>query len=70
MNVRADEVITAAVLTADYVRGRYPDARCFLVNSGQIAEAMSRSSDSSRVQSSLAGASVGSGEVWPFWFSF
>ena len=40
MSVRADEVITAAVLTADYVRSRYPDARCFLVNSGQIAEDM------------------------------
>ena len=37
---RADEVITAAVLTAEYVRSRYPDARCFLVNSGQIAEDM------------------------------
>ena len=33
-------MITAAVLTADYVRSRYPDARCFLVNSGQIAEDM------------------------------
>ena len=40
MDVSADEVITAAVLTADYVRNRYPDARCFLVNSGQIAEDM------------------------------
>src|SRR4051794_4844894 len=40
MDVRADEVITAAVLTAEYVRNRYPDARCFLVNSGQIAEDM------------------------------
>ena len=40
MNVSADEVITAAVLTADYVRNRYPHARCFLVNSGQIAEDM------------------------------
>src|SRR5215217_449977 len=40
MAVRADEVITAAVLTADYVRSRYPEARCFLVNSGQIAEDM------------------------------
>ena len=40
MNVRADEVITAAVLTADYVRDRYPDARCFLVNSGRIDEDM------------------------------
>ena len=40
MDVTADEVITAAVLTADYVRDRYPDARCFLVNSGQIGEDM------------------------------
>ena len=40
MDVAADEVITAAVLTAEYVRSRYPDARCFLVNSGQIAEDM------------------------------
>ena len=40
MDVAADEVITAAVLTADYVRDRYPDARCFLVNSGQIGEDM------------------------------
>src|SRR5690349_9109042 len=40
MTVRPDEVITAAVLTADYVRDRYPGARCFLVNSGQIAEDM------------------------------
>ena len=40
MDVSADEVITAAALTADYVRSRYPDARCFLVNSGQIAEDM------------------------------
>jgi HAD superfamily hydrolase (TIGR01450 family) len=40
MDVAADEVITAAVLTADYVRGQYPDARCFLVNSGHIGEDM------------------------------
>jgi HAD superfamily hydrolase (TIGR01450 family) len=40
MEVHADEVITAAVLTAEFVRNRYPDARCFLVNSGQIAEDM------------------------------
>jgi HAD superfamily hydrolase (TIGR01450 family) len=40
MDVTADEVITAAVLTADYVRDRYPGARCFLVNSGQIGEDM------------------------------
>ena len=37
MNVRPDEVITAAVLTADYVRAQYPGARCFLVNNGDIA---------------------------------
>ncbi|MCK0175672.1 HAD-IIA family hydrolase [Mycolicibacterium sp. F2034L] len=40
MQVSADEVITAAVLTAQYVRDRYPDARCFLVNSGRIGEDM------------------------------
>ncbi|MGV0793968.1 HAD-IIA family hydrolase [Mycolicibacterium sp. XJ1819] len=38
MPVRADEIITAAVLTAEYVRNHYPDARCFLVNNGRIAE--------------------------------
>ncbi len=41
-----------------------------MLHSGQIAEAMSRSRDSSSVQSSLAGASAGSGEVAPFWFTF
>jgi HAD superfamily hydrolase (TIGR01450 family) len=40
MEVSADEVITAAVLTANYVRNRHPGARCLLVNSGQIAEDM------------------------------
>jgi HAD superfamily hydrolase (TIGR01450 family) len=40
MDVSADEVVTAAVLTADYVRDRYPDARCFLVNRGLIGEDM------------------------------
>jgi HAD superfamily hydrolase (TIGR01450 family) len=40
MNVRADEVITAALLTSEYVRQTYPNARCFLVNSGDIAEDM------------------------------
>ncbi|MFN8067618.1 MAG: HAD-IIA family hydrolase [Mycolicibacterium insubricum] len=35
--VRADEVLTAAALTADHIRDRYPGARCFLVNSGDIA---------------------------------
>ncbi|MBP2454409.1 HAD-IIA family hydrolase [Mycolicibacterium lutetiense] len=40
MDVAADEVITAAALTAEYVRDRYPGARCFLVNSGRIDEDM------------------------------
>ncbi|EKF25395.1 HAD hydrolase, IA, variant 1 family protein [Mycolicibacterium hassiacum DSM 44199] len=40
MEVHADEVITAAVLTAEYVRNNYPGARCFLVNSGRIDEDM------------------------------
>lgn len=40
MDVTPDEVITAAVLTADFVRDRYPGARCFLVNSGDIADDM------------------------------
>ena len=40
MSVRPDEVITAAVLTADYVRTHHPDARCLLVNSGDITEDM------------------------------
>ncbi|MBV9512859.1 MAG: HAD-IIA family hydrolase [Mycobacteriaceae bacterium] len=40
MNVRADEVITSAVLTAEYVRQTYPHARCFLVNSGSVTEDM------------------------------
>jgi HAD superfamily hydrolase (TIGR01450 family) len=40
MAVTPDEVITAAVLTADFVRDRYPDARCFLVNSGDVADDM------------------------------
>ena len=40
MAVSPDEVVTAAVLTADFVRDRYPDARCFLVNSGDISDDM------------------------------
>jgi hypothetical protein len=40
MTVRPDEVITAAALTADYVRTTYPDARCFLVNNGDITDDM------------------------------
>jgi HAD superfamily hydrolase (TIGR01450 family) len=41
MTVRPDEVITAAVLTADHVRARYPGARCVLINNGDITEDMS-----------------------------
>ena len=40
MPVRPDEVITAAVLTADYVRTHHPGARCLLVNHGDITEDM------------------------------
>ena len=40
MAVSPDEVVTAAVLTADFVRDRYPGAHCFLVNSGAIADDM------------------------------
>jgi len=40
MPVRPDEVITAAVLTADYVLANYPGARCVLINSGDISEDM------------------------------
>jgi HAD superfamily hydrolase (TIGR01450 family) len=40
MEVGPDEVITAAALTAEYVRDRFPGARCFLVNSGDIGEDM------------------------------
>ncbi len=40
MSVTPDEVITAAALTAEYVRTHYPGARCLLVNNGQIAEDM------------------------------
>ena len=40
MDVRPDSVITAAVLTADYVRTHHPGARCVLVNNGDIAEDM------------------------------
>ena len=40
MEVQPDEVVTAAVLTADYVRTRYPGARCLLVNNGDITEDM------------------------------
>jgi HAD superfamily hydrolase (TIGR01450 family) len=40
ITVRPDEVITAAALTAEYVRQTYPHARCFLVNSGDITDDM------------------------------
>ncbi len=40
MDVRPDEVITAAVLTAEYVRAHHPGARCLLVNNGDITEDM------------------------------
>jgi len=40
MDVRPDEVITAGLLTADYVRAHYPGARCLLVNDGDITEDM------------------------------
>lgn len=40
MAVRAEEVITAAALTADYLHANHPGARCYLVNDGEIAEDM------------------------------
>lgn len=40
MPVRPDEVITAAVLTADYIHSHFPGARCLLVNNGDISEDM------------------------------
>lgn len=40
MPVRPEQVVTAAALTADYVRGAYPGARCLLVNHGDVAEDM------------------------------
>lgn len=40
MAVRPDEVITAAVLTADHVLANYPGARCVLINSGDVTEDM------------------------------
>jgi HAD superfamily hydrolase (TIGR01450 family) len=40
MDVRPDEVITAAVLTAEYVRTHHPGAHCVLVNNGDITADM------------------------------
>jgi HAD superfamily hydrolase (TIGR01450 family) len=37
MPVAPEEVVTAASLTAGYVRSRHPRARCLLVNNGDIA---------------------------------
>jgi len=56
MEVRPDEVTTAAVLTADYIRTKYPGARCVLVNNGQIADDMPGIDivDSSAIEGSTA----------------
>lgn len=40
LQVPHDSILTAVVLTADYVRTHYPDARCFLVNNGDISDDM------------------------------
>ncbi len=40
MGVRPDEVVTAAVLTAEYVRSHHPGAHCLLVNDSDITEDM------------------------------
>jgi len=36
--VRPDEILTAPVATAAYLRNHHPDARCFVLNSGDITE--------------------------------
>lgn len=38
--VPADEVITAAMLTADYVISNHPGAKCFLLNDGDVTADM------------------------------
>lgn len=38
IEVHADEIVTAATLTADHLRTTYPGARCVLLNSGRIAD--------------------------------
>ncbi|CRK52419.1 Haloacid dehalogenase [Rhodococcus sp. RD6.2] len=38
MDVTPDEIVTAAGLTAEYLRSTYPDARCLLVNHGDVTE--------------------------------
>lgn len=40
IGVHVDEVVTAAALTAEYLRLHHPGARCFVLNSGDIAEDM------------------------------
>ncbi|MGA9870961.1 MAG: HAD-IIA family hydrolase [Rhodococcus sp. (in: high G+C Gram-positive bacteria)] len=40
MPVHADEIVTAASLTADHLRERYPDARTVLINNGDIVADM------------------------------
>ncbi|WP_200834651.1 HAD-IIA family hydrolase [Amycolatopsis alkalitolerans] len=36
--VGTEDIFTAPVLTGRYLRAHYPDARCFLLNSGDIAD--------------------------------
>lgn len=38
IEVHADEIVTAATLTADHLRTTHPGARCVLLNSGVIAD--------------------------------
>lgn len=38
VEVAAEEIVTAAALTAEYLRVTYPNARCLLVNHGDIVE--------------------------------
>lgn len=38
MDVDVHEIITAAALTAEYLRSRYPGARCLLINHGDVAD--------------------------------
>ncbi|WP_068280474.1 HAD-IIA family hydrolase [Aldersonia kunmingensis] len=40
MSAAEDEVLTAAALTAGYVREHHPGARCYLLNSGEVREDM------------------------------
>jgi HAD superfamily hydrolase (TIGR01450 family) len=37
IEVHADEIVTAATLTADHLRAKHPGARCVLLSSGEIA---------------------------------